>query len=266
MKQSCMWTATGEIRCMTSPPSHGASGFPRPSLASVGPEMFVQQHFQDGPQSQSQPGAKMRTMGGREYFFFDTPAPAPALGCSTNSDCDMSSRCDNLQQQTVVLNGVRQFPKANCVPCSDIGCVAGKSCGTSSDCAEGLSCQAGTCTVGSVQSLVDTGNSYNDQRVAYARLGSASASSGVGDCATTNTCGMGYPCDGDANPSQCGMGLMCSGGVCRSQQGSACEYSSDCGGGFVCQNATCVNASDPSPGPNAQSRGLDYLAGQTSYF
>lgn len=248
MKQKCTWMATGELQCM----SQGNQ-----AQRAMQPEHF----FQDAAQQQGTVSTK-RTVVGREYFFFDSTTPtstgtvASPTPCSTDDMCGMTQRCDG--------NIPQQGGGGTCVACAEVGCIAGKSCSSSSDCAVGLSCQAGVCTVGSVQTD-DRGTSYNDQRDAYARLGSVLSTVDQRDCATTNTCGAGYPCDSSAIPSQCRIGLMCDGGICKSQLASACHYSSDCSPGLVCMDAKCVQPSVPVSG-SLFNRGLDYLASQTSYF
>lgn len=256
MKQSCMWMATGEIQCREAAQGRFAEGQLRSPMVP-GSEMFT---LQNGS------SVTTRTMGNRESFFFGAVSRTPSQKCVGDADCRSDQRCDMGDMSTSV-NGVQQY---QCVTCSEVGCVAGKSCDNSGDCAVGLSCLNNTCTIGSIQTQVDTGNSYNNQRIAYSQLGSRSTSKDSRDCALTNSCGQGFPCDSDAVPSQCGMGLMCDGGVCRSQQASACHYSTDCGSGLVCLNATCVQPSYPasssSTGFGMMNYGLDYLARQSSYF
>lgn len=73
------------------------------------------------------------------------PIPPP-ISCSNDLACDALSRCDMADD-----NGTTW----KCRACSDIGCVSGKSCLRTSDCAPGLACETssvqgsthGICTV-----------------------------------------------------------------------------------------------------------------------
>lgn len=161
--------------------------------------------------------SKSQVFGGREHFFAPGPA-AQMMACQADTDCDASSRCDNLNTNSAAWS---------CKPCADVGCPVGKTCGTSSDCAQGLSCQSGVCTIGGVltnlnnsgsrttTSDTDTvGQSYEAQRQAYVTLG-ASGDISQRECAVDGTCGEGFPCDTSSLVSQCAPGLMCDAGVCK---------------------------------------------------
>lgn len=152
---------------------------------------------------------KVNPHGGREHF--SPPSPS----CLIDTDCDALSRCDNLNADSSVWA---------CKPCSDIGCVVGKACGGSSDCAMGLSCQNNICTVGGLTARLNNsdahvtsadtdtvGQSYEIQRQKYMTQ-NPTGDAGVRDCAMYGTCEEGFPCDGTA---QCAVDLMCDGGVCK---------------------------------------------------
>lgn len=190
LNSTCLWTAWGEVVCDGQSQGRGASagGEDRSNLK--------------------------RKVVGREYFV-----TAGTTSCVVDADCDSKSRCDNLNNNA---------PVWVCKQCSDIGCAIGKACGSSSDCAEGLSCQNNICSVGSTptkinnssfritKSNTDTvGQTYEAQRQAYLTLESGTAAGA--DCALSGTCAQGYPCDQGALTVQCAAGLMCDAGVCKTE-------------------------------------------------
>lgn len=147
----------------------------------------------------------------------------PGAACTVDGDCSLTSRCDKLNVDANMWK---------CVPCSDIGCVVGKSCSASSECATGLSCQASTCTSGSIITNLNNSDfrttpdgtdtvarSYEVQRQSNMMLDS-SLDSNLGDCATQGSCLQGEPCDKDSLTRQCSSGLVCDAGVCKMSYGT----------------------------------------------
>lgn len=154
--------------------------------------------------------------------------------CTQDTDCGKTMRCNPNRKITTLQNPLNppdrvnnpSVTSASCVPCTDVGCIAGQTCADSSDCAQGLSCQANVCTVGSVIKGLNNsagsvtsaagatvGQTFEAQRQAYlSKTNMQDRDNSVLDCAMFGTCPQGYPCDGSA---QCLANLMCDAGVCK---------------------------------------------------